>query len=142
MKSVFLSLAAIMALGLPAHADGDVAKGEKAFSTKCKACHSLVDADGNKVVKGGIVGPNLWGVVGRAPGSNAEFATKYSTYLAGLAGSGMVWDATELMAWIADPNAWLKDKTGDAGAKSKMVFKLADAEDIVAYLATFSPPAE
>ena len=32
-------------LAAPVFAEGDIAKGEKAFK-KCKACHSVIDASG------------------------------------------------------------------------------------------------
>ena len=42
-----------------------------------------------------------------------------------------------IAAYLADPNAWLAEKTGDAAAKSKMTFKLQEGgADIAAYLAT------
>jgi len=51
--------------------------------------------------------------------------------------AGAVWDEASLAAYVADPNAWLQEKTGDAAAKSKMSFKLTKGgEDMAAYLAT------
>jgi cytochrome c len=46
------------------YADGHVAKGEKLAAKRCKACHMISDGD-NVILKGGKVGPDLWGVVGR-----------------------------------------------------------------------------
>ncbi|MEZ5797826.1 MAG: hypothetical protein R3D63_10335 [Paracoccaceae bacterium] len=38
---------------------------------------------------------------------------------------------------MADPNAWVKEASGDDKAKSKMTFKLPKGgEDMAAYLAT------
>ena len=34
------------------HASGDAEAGEKAFN-QCKACHQIVDADGNAIVRPG-----------------------------------------------------------------------------------------
>ena len=49
---------AALLLAAPAFAAGDAAVGAKDFN-KCKACHSIIGADGAAVVKGGKVGPNL-----------------------------------------------------------------------------------
>ncbi len=48
------------------------------------------------------------------------------------------------MTYVADPAKFLKDKTGDAKAKSKMTFKLGDeqdAKDVWAFIASLSPAA-
>lgn len=113
---------------------GDPAAGEAEFK-KCKACHSLVATDGTEVVKGGKTGPNLGGVIGRAVASVADF--KYGDSILAVGATGAVWDEAALASYVADPAAWLQEKTGDAAAKSKMSFKLAKGgEDMAAYLAT------
>ena len=129
------SLLAITTLlhAAPLMAAGDPVAGEAEFK-KCKACHSIIKDDGTEIVKGGKTGPNLYGVVGRAAGST-DFAYGASLKAAGAA--GLVWDDATLVAYLADPSAFLKEKTGDSAAKSKMAFKLAKgAEDILAYLAS------
>lgn len=126
-------VAAFALLAAPAFA-GDVAVGEKEFG-KCKSCHAIVGADGTVIVKGGKTGPNLFGVVGRPVASVADF--KYGESIAAIGASGTVWDEASLAAYMTDPGAWLKEVSGDAGAKSKMTFKLkSKAEDVAAYLAT------
>lgn len=129
---LFAGLAAL-ALATPVFAQ-DAAKGESEFK-KCKACHAIVADDGTEIVKGGKVGPNLYGIVGRAVASEADF--KYGDTIAVVGATGMVWDEAELAAYMTDPKAWLVEKTGDAGAKTKMTFKLAKNQaDVVAYLAS------
>ncbi|HQY44606.1 MAG TPA: cytochrome C [Paracoccaceae bacterium] len=131
MQKTLTTLFAAMLLSGPALAAGDAAKGENEFK-KCKACHSIIKDDGTEIVKGGKTGPNLFGVVGRAAAST-DFAYGDSIKAAGAA--GLVWDEATLVTYLADPTAFLKDKTGDAAAKSKMTFKLAKGgEDIAAYL--------
>lgn len=127
MKTIIAVSAALVALAVPAMA-GDAAKGEKEFN-KCKSCH-MIASDAETIVKGGKVGPNLYGVVGRTMGSVADF--KYSDGLAAKAAEGAVWDEANLAEYTTDPDAFL-------GSKSKMTFKLRKgAEDVAAYLATFS----
>lgn len=131
MKTLVLA-AGLMALALPA-AGGDAAKGEAAFK-QCKSCHAITKPDGTDVVKGGKTGPNLWGIVGRAAGTEAGF--KYGESLAAAGAAGLVWDEATLATWVADPGAFLAGKVGE-GAKSKMTFKLkAGGEDVATYLAT------
>ncbi|NJM83895.1 MAG: cytochrome C [Tabrizicola sp.] len=133
MTKFILLAATAVALAGPALA-ADPAAGEADFK-KCKACHSIVAADGTEIQKGGRTGPNLYGIIGRAVASDPDF--KYGESIAAVGASGAVWDEASLAAYVTDPTAFLKDKTGDAGAKSKMSFKLsAGGEDMAAYLAS------
>lgn len=134
MKARILVAVAAMALAGPALAAGDAAKGEKEFN-KCRSCHSIVKDDGTAVVKGGKVGPNLYGVVGRAAGSVADFA--YSDVMKEAGTKGLVWSEDKLVPYLADPSKFLDEQSGDSAGKSKMTFKLTSgAEDVVAYLAS------
>lgn len=137
MKLTLMTTAALFALSAPVFA-GDAAKGEKDFK-KCKSCHMIVADDGTEIVKGGKTGPNLYGVIGRTAGT-ADF--KYGDSIVAAGAAGLVWDETNIVAYIADPKAFLVEATGDAGAKSKMSFKLAKGgEDLAAYLASVGPAA-
>lgn len=132
-KLTLLSALGALMLASPVLA-ADPAAGEADFK-KCKACHSLTATDGTEVVKGGKTGPDLGGVIGRPVASVADF--KYGESILAVGASGAVWDEAMLAAYVTDPTAWLKEKTGDGAAKSKMSFKLAKgAEDMAAYLAT------
>ena len=125
-----------LAFASPAFA-GDPAKGEEVFK-KCKSCHAITAPDGTEVMKGGKTGPNLWGVVGRVAGSYPDF--KYGEGLLEVNEKGTVWDEALIATYLADPTAWVKTAAGDDDAKSKMSFKLTDAEaagNVAAYLATF-----
>ena len=120
-------------LSAPAFA-GDAALGEADFK-KCKACHSIIGADGTEIVKGGKIGPNLFGVIGRQIGSYPDF--KYGDSIVAAGADGSVWDEASVAVYLVDPTKFLQEKTGDAKAKSKMTFKLAKGgEDMAAYLAT------
>ena len=124
-------IAGLLAAPVVAAETGDAGKGEKDFR-KCKACHAIIADDGTEIAKGGKTGPNLYGVAGRAVGST-DF--NYDAELVKLGEDGVVWDFDNFTAWVEDPSAWLKDKTGDSGAKSKMAFKLKKGgDDIFAYL--------
>jgi cytochrome c len=129
-------LAAALALltAAPALA-GDPAAGEKTFS-KCKACHSVIDPTGATLVKGGKIGPDLWGVVGRTMGSFPDYEYGASMKAAGAAGG--VWTEDLIATYVVDPSAFLQKQLNDPAAKGKMAFKLKDGgADVAAYLATF-----
>lgn len=127
MKTLIASTAALIALALPAAAQ-DAAKGEKEFN-RCKACHMIANGD-EAIVRGGRVGPNLYGVIGRTMGSVEDF--KYSDGFKAKAEAGEVWTEEKLAEYISDPSAFL-------GSRSKMTYKARKGqEDVAAYLATFS----
>lgn len=144
-----LTLASALIAGVAAfpafaggHATGDAEAGEKAFR-QCKACHAVVDADGNDIMKGGKTGPNLFGVPGRTAGTLEDFKYKKSIVEAGE--GGLVWDEASFVAYVQDPTAYLKEVTGDSKARSGMSFKVRKEEDAVnlwAYIASVSPEPE
>jgi len=110
----------VAASAAPAFAAGDATNGAKVFK-KCKACH-VVDSAKNKV------GPSLQGIVGRAAGSAAGF--KYSNAMSGFGGTGAVWDAATLDAFLTKPKALVKGtKMSFPGLK-----KQSDRDDVIAYL--------
>ena len=138
MKNTMLATVGLMmSLAGTAFAEGDPAKGEKDFK-KCRACHAIANGD-DVIVKGGRTGPNLYGLVGRAAGSE-DF--KYGASIMAAGEAGLVWTEELLVAYVADPRAFLRETTGDSKAKSKMTFKLKNADDVVAYLASLAPPAQ
>lgn len=135
--TLFAALGAI-ALAAPALAQ-DVAKGEKEFN-KCKTCHMIVAPDGTEIVKGAKTGPNLYGVIGRPVASYEGF--DYGDGILAYGATGAVWDEALLAEYVVDPAKFLKEKTGDSKARSKMAFKLAKGgPDIAAYLASVAPAA-
>lgn len=125
------------------HATGDAEAGEKAFN-QCKACHAIVDADGNDIVKGGKTGPNLYALPGRTAGTQEDFS-KYKKSLVAAGEGGLVWDEANFVAYVQDPNAFLKEVTGDSKARSGMAFRVRkedDALNLWAYIASVSPEPE
>ena len=133
-----IAAAAMTLLAFPAfaesHGPGDAAAGEKGMK-KCKSCHTVESADGEKILKGGKTGPNLYGVAGRAAGSVEGF--NYGDDIVAAGAAGLVWDAENFAAYTADPKGFLQSYLDNDGAKSKMTFKLkSGAEDIYAYLAS------
>ena len=98
------------------------------------AC-SIIGADGTAIQKGGKIGPNLFGVVGRTVGSLDGFVYGPSILL--VKDKGTIWDEASIAQYLVDPSAWLKTASGDPAAQSKMSFKLKDgSDDVAAYLAS------
>lgn len=125
------------------HATGDAAAGERVFK-QCKACHEIVDAEGNDIVKGGKTGPNLYGIYTRVAGTQADF-TKYGDDLVAAGAAGLAWDEEQFVAYVEDPRAFLRETLDDRRAKSKMAFKLRkedDRADVWAYLVSVGPEIE
>jgi len=129
MKTLITATAAMLALAAPALAEGDAAAGEKEFR-KCKSCHMIESPAGESIVKGGRVGPNLYGIIGRTAGTVEDF--RYGEALAAKGEEGLVWDEENIVEYMKDPAEFI-------GGRSKMTFKLRKGgEDVAAYLATFS----
>ena len=119
-----LALAALLA-GSAAYADdldGNADDGKELFmSSGCPACHGVTDEDNS------MVGPSLFGVVGRKAGTApsllgaSENLKKY----------GVIWSAETLDEFLADPSAKVPG--------TPMAGVLADPEqraDVIAYLST------
>ena len=80
---------------VPALAAADAARGERVFQ-RCFACHSV---DANETAR--LQGPSLYRIVGRPAGIIRGF--EYSDAMRRKGAAGLVWDATTLDRYIADP---------------------------------------
>ena len=99
-------------------ATADPARGQK-VAKKCTACHTF-DKGGKKKI-----GPNLWGIVGRAKGGSGGFG--YSSAMSGMGGE---WSYDDLDAFLANPKGMVPGtKMTFAGVK-----KAGDRAAIIAYL--------
>ncbi|MEZ5767890.1 MAG: cytochrome C [Paracoccaceae bacterium] len=131
MKTILTAAAAVLTLAAPAFAQditGDVEAGAKDWK-KCKACHSIIDAAGETIEKGGKTGPNLFGIVGRTAGTYPDF--KYTDEMVALGEGGLTWTPEELGKYI--PNA--KDYIGAKTAMTPQ--KLDDVNNVIAFLAQY-----
>jgi cytochrome c len=75
---------------------GDLAHGEKVFK-KCSACHQIASGGKN------MIGPNLWGVIGRTAGSVSDY--KYSKAMVAY---GKEWTYKEMNSYLVKPQAYVK----------------------------------
>jgi cytochrome c len=120
----------------------DADKGETVFR-RCMACHRIGEGAKN------LVGPQLNDVVGRHAGTVEGYS--YSALNKAAGEAGLVWTEANLVAYLEDPNAFLKKFLTDKGkadlatGSTKMIFKVPaedDRKDVVAYLKKFSPGAK
>ncbi|WP_170326234.1 c-type cytochrome [Ruegeria arenilitoris] len=146
-KLIPTALTLTIALASHAAAAGDPAKGEKLYN-RCSSCHAIIK-DGEVLVKGGITGPNLFGVVGRVAGAENDYRYGSERLPVGMftddmirAGEeGLVWTEENISAYSQDPIGFIQEYLDDETARPNMSVKLKKgADDIAAYLATFSAP--
>ena len=101
----------------------DVAAG-KVVATKCQACHNLDQGGPN------MTGPNLYGVLGRQPGTHPGFA--YSDAMKAFGQSHPVWDYAHINDFITGPQNYLDGtKMTFVGLKQRQ-----DRINVIAYLHT------
>ena len=118
MKPAVLALALLAGSTLSATA-ADVEAGAKVFKAQCTACHTNVEHKK-------LIGPSLFGVVGRKAGSE-DFA--YSDVNKN---SGLTWDEATLDKYLVAPAKMLPGtKMTYAGLKDD-----TKRADLIAYLAT------
>jgi cytochrome c len=99
-------------------ASADVSKGENS-AKKCAACHTFGKGEPNRV------GPNLYGVVGRARASVAGF-----NYSAAMKAKGGNWTIAELNTYLTNPKAMVPGTTMSFAG----VPKGSERADVIAYL--------
>lgn len=102
----------------------DAAAGLRAF-IRCRACHTIGEGEAHRV------GPNLFGVVGRAAGT----AEGYEKYSDAMKDSGIVWDDETLAGYLAAPAAYVEGNLMKfPGAPP------ADIPNLIAYLTAAGQP--
>ena len=103
-------------------AKADVSRGQM-DAQKCAVCHTF-DKGGKP-----LVGPNLWGVVGRPRASQAGF-----NYSQAMKDKGGTWTVPELFQFIANPKAFIPG--------TAMTFagipRASERADVIAYLNSLS----
>jgi cytochrome c len=97
LMRVWMMAAAALALAPMSGAMAqDADAGARVFN-QCRACHTINQGGRNGV------GPNLYGVWGRAAGSIEAF--RYSAPMRAKAGEGLAWTEANLRAYLTDPKA-------------------------------------
>jgi len=87
---------------------GDVEHGKKVFK-KCSSCHMITSGGKN------MIGPNLWGIIGKESGSASEYS-----YSKAMAAFGKKWNFEEINGFLIKPSAYVKGtKMAFAGLKNE-----------------------
>ena len=138
-----LAFGAAAALAPLTAAAGDPAAGEAAFN-QCQACHVVQNAEGEVLAgRNARQGPNLYGVVGRQAGTVEGF--RYGASIVEAGEAGLVWDEESMVAYLGNPNGFLRDVLDNPRARGQMAFQVRNedqARDLYAFLATFSAAEE
>jgi cytochrome c len=106
-------------------ASADKAKGEATFK-QCAACHTPDKGGANKV------GPNMWGVLGRAKGQVAGFG--YSAALKTVAAKGEKWDFETIDKFVESPKGYIAGTSMSYAGISNPKTRA----DLISYLNTLS----
>jgi len=101
----------------------DPVKGQQ-IAARCKACHDFSQNGPNRV------GPNLWGVIGRKPGTHPGFS--YSSAMVDEGNKIGAWDADHIFQFLESPGSYLPG--------TKMMFiglqSPEDRANVIAWLKT------
>ena len=122
-------IAAVAIASTPVSA-ADAVKGKKVYN-KCRACHTSNKGGKNRI------GPNLFGIFGKAAGVAKGY--KYSASYLKAGKNGLKWNAENLEGYLTNPRKFMRKTTGDKSAKTKMVLRLrkkSERENVVEYLKT------
>jgi cytochrome c len=128
MVRTAISISVIVVSTGGAFAEADLARGEAVYAEKCAACHSTGEADAGKR------GPDLANVIDRPAAAVEGF--KYSDAMIEAAQAGLVWNLETLSQFVTKPrkvvNGSFMNFTGLSNTD--------DVANVIAYIATFSPP--
>lgn len=143
MKSLIAG-AAIVMLAAPVLADGDAAEGEAQFNRQCVTCHVIKDDDGNTVAgRNANTGPNLWAIVGEAPGDVEGF--NFGNSIVEWGETGAVWDEENFVGYVMNPTGFMREVLDNRRARAKMAYQVRDEQqalDIWAYLVSIQPEGD
>jgi cytochrome c len=127
MVRTVIAIAALLAASGVALAQGDVALGEEVFADKCASCHSMDEGEAKR-------GPVMINMIDR-PAATVE-GFKYSDAMIEAAQAGLIWDLETLTQFLIKPRKVVNG--------SFMNFTGVNDPDavanVIAYLASFSPP--
>lgn len=118
--------AMVLQIAPPAAAQDNVADGRRVFAANCAMCHMAV-ANGHT-----LLGPNLYGVVGRRAGSVPGFA-----YSPAMQHAAFDWTPEQIEAFVRHPAQVVPGtRMMFAGLRNPQ-----QVDALVAYLRTLQPPA-
>ncbi|MGL4415829.1 c-type cytochrome [Roseinatronobacter monicus] len=104
----------------------------------CRTCHAVTAPDGAELARGGRSGPNLYGIANRPAASDSAFRF-YSDDLRAAGAAGLRWTEGNFVAYLAEPDQFLQEVTGNPDAESGMHVQLrSGARELFEYLRELS----
>jgi cytochrome c len=113
--SLFALLTVASCAQLSMQAEGNAARGQQLFESRCTGCHAMNE---NRA------GPKLKGVYGRTSGTAEGFS-----YSAAIKKAAIVWDERSLDKWLTDPDEFIP-----GNAMEFSLPKAQERKDVIAYL--------
>jgi cytochrome c len=100
-------------------ASGFAAQADERLWANCRTCHAVTAPDGTVLARGGRSGPNLHALAGRNVAGDGSFRL-YSDALRRVGAQGRRWNEADFVAYLADPDQFLRTATNDPSARSDM----------------------
>ncbi|MFN7003936.1 MAG: c-type cytochrome [Roseinatronobacter sp.] len=117
IPSRILALAGCLAALAP------VAHADEARWRDCRTCHAVEAPDGRVLARGGRSGPNLYGIANRPVAGDPSFRF-YSPDLRAVGQSGARWSEDNFVAYLTNPDQFLRAASGNPNAQSGMHVEL------------------
>ena len=109
----------LLAVAIPARAEGDAAAGRKLYQNKCLSCHGDVKTKGT-------LGPSLVGIIGRKASDSGD-----GTKSRAMSEADFVWSETVLDEYLAAPSNKVHGTIMPIG-----ISRPQDRADLIAYIKT------
>lgn len=104
----------------------------------CRTCHAVTAPNGTELARGGRSAPNLYGIAGRPLAGDSDFRF-YSEDLRAAGRAGVRWTEDNFVAYLADPQQFLRSATGNPQAQSEMHVQLrSGGRELFDYLRSLS----
>ncbi len=104
----------------------------------CRTCHAVEAPDGSILARGGRSAPNLYGIANRPLAGDSGFRF-YSDDLRAAAATGARWTEDNFVAYLRDPDQFLRSVTGDPDAESGMHIEMrSGAREVFEFLRDLS----
>lgn len=111
---------------------------EDALWRDCRTCHAVEAPSGDILARGGRSGPNLYGIANRPLAADSGFRF-YSDDMRAAAATGARWSEDNFVAYLSNPDQFLRTITGNPDAESGMHIELrSGAREVFEFLRVLS----
>ncbi len=117
---------------------GNMALADDARWRDCRTCHAVETPDGTVLARGGRSAPNLYGIANRPLAGDRDFGF-YSADLRAAGQTGARWSEDNFVAYLSQPDQFLRSVTGNPDAESGMHVELrSGARELFQWLQSLS----